>query len=194
MSRVFVNQFITLDGIVEDPDGSSGTERGGWAWRDGGEAVQGDKVRLREVMETATLLLGRSTWQLFSRIFPGQSDDFSIQMNRMPKLVVSSTLERVDEWSNSTLLQGDLVDEVARRKTAQDLLVSGSRSVVRSLLEHDLVDELRLLVFPVVLGEGERLFPAGISPIEMEVVSAERSGVATLVTYRRARGPQARIS
>lgn len=190
MSRVIVNQFITLDGIVEDPDGSRGTEQGGWAWRDGGEAVAGDKARLRDVMETATLVLGRSTWQLFSRIFPGQGDDFAIQMNRMPKLVVSSTLESVDEWSNSTLLRGDLVDEVARRKTAQDLLVSGSRSVIQALMEHDLVDEYRLLVFPVVLGKGERLFPAGISPIDLEVVSAERSGAATLVIYRRARGPQ----
>lgn len=194
MSRVIVNHFITLDGIDEDPDGSGGTERGGWAWRDGGEAVEGDKATLRDVMETAALLLGRSTWQLFSHVFPGRSDDFSIQMNRMPKLVVSSTLERVDQWSNSTLLQGDLVDEVARRKTGQDLLVSGSRSVVRALMEHDLVDEYRLLVFPVVLGEGERLFPAGISPIDLEVVSAERSGVATLVTYRRAGGPQAHSS
>lgn len=193
MSRVIVNQFITLDGIVEDPDGSGGTDRGGWAWRDGGEAVAGDKAKLREVMETATLLLGRATWQLFARIFPGQNDDFSVQMTRMPKLVVSNTLERVDEWSNSTLLQGDLVDEVTRRKTAQDLLVAGSGSVVRALMKHDLVDELRLLVFPVVLGKGERLFPSGISPIDLEVVSAERSGIATLVIYRRARGPRAQI-
>src|ERR671937_519258 len=89
MSRVIVNQFITLDGIVEDPDGSGGTKGGGWAWRDGGEAVQSEKARLSEVMQTTTLLLGRSTWPLFSRIFPGLSDDFSIQMNRMPKLVVS---------------------------------------------------------------------------------------------------------
>jgi dihydrofolate reductase len=115
-------------------------------------------------------------------------------MNRMPKLVVSSTLERVDEWSNSSLLQGDLVDEVARRKTAQDLLVAGSRSVIRALMERDLVDEYRLLVFPVVLGEGERLFPAGISPIDLEVVSAERLGVATLVIYRRPHGPRATSS
>ena len=194
MSRVIVNQFITLDGIVEDPDGSGGTKGGGWAWRDGGEAVQSEKARLSEVMQTTTLLLGRSTWQLFSRIFPGLSDDFSIQMNRMPKLVVSSTLERVDEWSNSSLLQGDLVDEVARRKTAQDLLVAGSRSVIRALMERDLVDEYRLLVFPVVLGEGERLFPEGISPIDLEVVSAERLGVATLVIYRRPHGPRATSS
>lgn len=111
-------------------------------------------------------------------------------MSRMPKLVISNTLERVDDWSNSTLLQGDLVDEVTRRKTAQDLLVAGSGSVVRALMKHDLVDELRLLVFPVVLGKGARLFPSGISPIDLEVVSAERSGVATLVIYRRAGGPQ----
>ena len=193
MSRVIVNQFITLDGVVEDPDGSGGTERGGWAWRDGGEAVASYKAKTREGLETRTLLLGRVTWQIFSRVFPGLNDDFSVQFNRMPKLVVSNTLERLDEWSNSTLLQGDLVDEVTRRKTEQDLLVAGSGSVVRALMKHDLVDELRLLVFPVVLGKGERLFPSGISPIELEVVSAERSGVATLVIYRRARTPQAQI-
>src|SRR5262249_43014074 len=153
-----------------------------------GEAVAGDKAKLVEVMETATLLVGRATWQLFARIFPGQNDDFAVRFNRMPKLVVSNTLERGDERSNSTLLQGDLVEEVARRKTAQDLLVSGSGSVVRALMKHDLVDELRLLVFPVVLGKGQRLFPSGISPIDLEVVSAERSGIATLVIYQRAEG------
>ncbi len=103
--------------------------------------------------------------------------------------MVSRSLDSVDEWSNSTLLEGDLVDEVSRRKKEQDLVVAGSGSVVRTLMEHDLVDEYRLLVFPLVLGEGTRLFPAGIAPIDLEVVSAEQSGAATLVTYRRARTP-----
>jgi dihydrofolate reductase len=187
MGRVIVNQFITLDGIVEDPDGSAGTERGGWAWRDGGETVDGDKETLHEVVESATMILGRTTWQLFSGIFPGRSDEFSTKFNRMPKLVVSRTLKSVDAWSNSTLLQGDLVDEVRMRKTAQDLYVAGSGSVVRALIEHDLVDELRLLVFPIVLGEGKRLFPSGIGRIDLEVVSAQRVGIATLVIHRRAR-------
>lgn len=188
MSRMIVNQFTTIDGIVEDPDGSGGTEHGGWAFRYGPESVAGDKFKLGEVMESGTLLLGRATWQLFSHIWPGRSDDFSTRMNRMPKLVVSRSLERVDEWSNSTLLEGDLVDEVSRRKQVQDVVVAGSGSVVRTLMEHDLIDEYRLLVFPVVLGEGKRLFPEGITPIDLEMVSAERSGAATLMTYQRMNG------
>jgi dihydrofolate reductase len=190
MSRVIVIQFVTVDGIVEDPDGSGRTERGGWAFRYGPESVAGDKFKLGEVMESGALLLGRATWQLFSHIWPGRSDDFSTRMNRMPKLVVSRSLERVDEWSNSALLEGDLVDEVPRRKLARDLVVAGSGSVVRTLMEHDLVDEYRLLVFPLVLGEGKRLFPAATAPIALEVVSAERSGAATLLTYQRATGPR----
>lgn len=109
-------------------------------------------------------------------------------MNRMPKLVVSRSLERVDEWSNSALLEGALVNEVSRRKRAQDLVVAGSGSVVQTLMEQDLIDEYRLLVFPIVLGEGTRLFPAGSAPIDLEMVSAEQSGAATLLTYQRARG------
>jgi dihydrofolate reductase len=187
MSRVIVIQFTTVDGIVEDPDGAGRTKRGGWAFRYGPESVAGDKFKLGEIMDSGAMLLGRATWQLFSHIWPGRSDDFSTKMNRMPKLVVSRSLERVDEWSNSTVLQDDLVDEVAKRKHAQDLVVAGSGSVVRTLMQHDLVDEYRLLVFPVVLGEGERLFPAGIAPIDLQVVSAEPSGAATLLTYERVR-------
>jgi dihydrofolate reductase len=188
MSRVIVIQFTTVDGIVEDPDGSGRTQRGGWAFRYGPESVAGDKFKLGEVMESGALLLGRVTWQFFSHIWPGRSDDFSTRMNRMPKLVVSRSLERVDEWSNSALLEGDLVDEVSRRKRALDLVVVGSGSVVQTLMEQDLIDEYRLLVFPIVLGEGTRLFPAGSAPIDLEMVSAEQSGAATLLTYQRARG------
>jgi dihydrofolate reductase len=189
MGRMIVIQFMTLDGIVEDPDGSGGTQRGGWAFRYGPESVAGDKFKMGEMMETGALLLGRATWQLFSHIWPGRSDEFSTRMNRMPKLVVSRSLERADGWSNSTLLEGDLVEEVSRRRPAQDLVVAGSGSVVRTLTEHDLIDEYRLLVFPVVLGEGKRLFPAGVAPIDLELMSAERSGAATLVTYRRTSAP-----
>jgi dihydrofolate reductase len=190
MSRVIVIQFTTVDGIVEDPDGTGGTERGGWAFRYGPEAVAGDKFKLGPLMETGALLLGRATWQLFSHIWPGRSDEFSTRMNSMPKLVVSRSLDSVDEWSNSTLLEGDLVEEVSRRKQDQDLVVAGSGSVVRTLMEHDLVDEYRLLVFPIALGKGTRFFPSGIAPIELEVVSVQQSGPATLVTYRRARDPR----
>jgi dihydrofolate reductase len=185
MSRVIVIAFVTLDGITEDPDGSGKTEWGGWAFRYGPESVAGDKFRLGEVMDTGALLLGRATWQLFSHLWPGRTDDFSTRMNRMPKLVVSRSLEGVEAWSNSTLLTGDLVDEVSHRKASQDLVVAGSGSIVRTLMEHDLVDEYRLLVFPTVLGAGDRLFQQGIPPIDLHLVSAERAGAALLLVYQR---------
>ena len=186
MSRLIVIQFITVDGVVEDPDGAAGTALGGWAFRFGPEAVAGDKFRLGEVMETGAMLLGRKTWQHFARIWPSRTDAFSTSMNRMRKLVVSRSLDSVDEWRNSTLVRGDLLEEVARRKQDQDLVVVGSASVARTLIEHDLVDEYRLLVFPTVLGEGQRLFSEGTGRIDLQHVSTEQSGAATLIVYRRA--------
>ena len=183
MSRVTVIEFVTVDGVVEDPDGSAGTERGGWAFRYGPESVAGDKFRLGELMETGALLLGRSTWELFSNIWPGRSDDFSQRMNAMRKLVVSRSLQSVDAWSNSTLLTGDLCDEV--RQADRDLVVAGSSSVVASLIEQDLVDEYRLLVFPLVLGMGRRLFADGGPCLDLELVSAEPAGAAVLQVFRR---------
>ena len=187
MSGVIVIEFITLDGIVEDPDGSGKAKWGGWAFRYGPESVAGDKFKLGEVLDTGALLLGRVTWELFSQIWPSRSDEFSTKMNRMPKLVISRTLKDVTRWSNSRLLQDSLVDEVSRLKGKQDIVVAGSSSVVRTLMDHHQVDEYRLLVFPTVIGEGRRLFPAGIAPINLELVSAERSGAAMLLTYRQAR-------
>jgi dihydrofolate reductase len=146
MSHVIVIQFMSLDGVVEDPDGSERTERGGWAFRYGPGSVAGDKFKLGEVMETGARLLGRATWQLFAQIWPCRTDDFSMRMNRMPKLVVSRSLERVDEWSNSTLVRGDLLDEVSRREPRRDLVVAGSGSLIRALMERDLscrsIDEI----------------------------------------------------
>jgi dihydrofolate reductase len=188
MSDVIVIQYVSLDGVVHDPDGSDGSERGGWAFRYGPETVAGDKFRLDGVMESGAMLIGRATWQLFSRIWPSRTDEFSTRMNRIPKLVVSRSLDRVDEWSNSTLVEGDLLSEVSRRKAYQDLVVAGSGSVVRTLQEHDLVDEYRLLVFPIVLGEGRRLFGEGTSLIDLRLVSAEPAGAAVLLVYRRANG------
>jgi dihydrofolate reductase len=185
MHRVMVIQFITLDGFTQDPDGTEGTPHGGWAFRFGPQAVAGDKFKLGELMDTGTLLLGRRTWQKFTGIWPARSDDFSTQMNRMHKLVVSESLERVDAWENSELLNGDPVDEVKKRKGRQDLIVVGSDSLVQRLMQHDLVDEYRLLIFPIVLGEGRRLFRDGIAPIHLRLVKAEQSGEAVLATYHR---------
>ena len=160
MSQVIVIEFTSLDGVVHDPDGAEGSARGGWAFKYGPESVAGDKFKLGPVLESGALLLGRKTWQRFSRIWPTRHEDFSNRMNAAPKLVASRSLDEVDGWSNSSLLRGDLVQEVTRRKREQDLVVAGSAGVLRTLMERDLVDEYRLLVFPTVLGEGGRRLAA----------------------------------
>jgi dihydrofolate reductase len=149
MSHVIVVEFVSLDGVVQDPSGSEGTPQGGWAFRYGPEAVTGDPFGLGELLDTGALLLGRGTWQQFARIWPGRDDPFSAKMNAMPKLVVSRSLEDAGSWQNSTVLRGDLVTEAGKRKQEQDIVVTGSVSVVRELMAHDLVDEYRLLVFPL---------------------------------------------
>jgi dihydrofolate reductase len=185
MGRVIVIEFVTLDGVVQDPDGAQGLERGGWAFRFGPEAVAGDKFNLGDVMETGTLLLGRVTWERFTQIWPTRDDEFSTRMNRMSKLVASRSLESVDAWENSTLLDGDLVEEVSRRKTERDLVVAGSGSVVRVLMDHDLIDEYRLLVFPTVIGEGRRLFEHPSESINLRLEMAEQVGAAVRLVYGR---------
>jgi dihydrofolate reductase len=185
MGRVIVIEFVSIDGVMEDPDGRGGFERGGWAFRHGQEAVAGDKFKLGELFSTGALLFGRQTWQQFSRIWPSRDDAFSTKMNTVPKLVASRTLTSVDEWQNSQLLQSDLVAEVVARKATQDLIVVGSASVAKTLIAHDLVDEFRLKVFPLVIGTGTRLFDDG-TPVELELISTEQSGAAALLTYRRA--------
>lgn len=185
MGKVMVIEFVTLDGVTQDPDGVEGFRHGGWAFRSGPQAVAGDKFKLGSLFDTAALLLGRRTWEKFSEIWPSRTDDFSIKMNRIPKLVASTTLTQVNAWSHSTLLAGDLVEQVAAHKRQQDVIVAGSDSIVQTLIRHDLVDEYRLLVFPVVLGEGRRLFRDGTSPVDLRLVSVEQSGEAVLVTYRR---------
>jgi dihydrofolate reductase len=185
MRRVIVVEFVSLDGVMEDPDGVEATKEGGWIFRDGPAAVAGDKFRLGEMLDTGALLLGRATWQHFTTIWPSRTDEFSTRMNRILKLVASRSLDRVDGWENSTLVRGDLVEEVVRRKAVQDVIVMGSRSVVQTLMAHDLVDEYRLHVFPTVLGEGRRLFDAHIAPVELELAVAERVGPTVFMVYRR---------
>jgi dihydrofolate reductase len=184
MSRVIVIEFVSLDGVMQDPDGSEGSSQGGWAFRYGPEAVAGDKFGLGEVLDTGTMLLGRRTWQLFSKIWPDRDDEFSAKMNAMPKLVVSRSMERATEWQNSTVLEGDVVAAVRERKRARDIMVTGSASVVRTLMAHDLVDEYRLIVFPIVLGAGTRLFPDG-TLIDLNLVSVQTAGPAVRLIYTR---------
>jgi dihydrofolate reductase len=180
---VIVIQFITLDGVVSDPDGSGGTPTGGWAFRHGPETVAGDKFRLGSTLDDGVLLLGRTTWQLFSRLWPGRDDPFSARMNAVPKLVVSRTLTDTSAWANSRVIGGDLVDAVKHEQ--RDVIITGSLGVVHALMADDLVDEYRLLTFPTILGTGQRLFPADGPPAYLQCQSAERAGAAVLAQYRR---------
>ena len=182
---VIVIQFVTLDGIVSDPDGSGGTPTGGWAFRHGPATVAGDKFRLGALLDDGVMLLGRTTWELFSRLWPGRDDPFSRRMNAVPKLVATRTLTDVSAWANSRVVDGDLLDAVRRER--RDVIVTGSLSVVHTLMAEDLVDEYRLLTFPTILGTGHRLFPTDGPPTHLECFSAERSGAAVLTRYRRAR-------
>jgi dihydrofolate reductase len=185
MSQVIVIEFVSLDGVIQDPDGSGGAPWGGWAFRHGPEAVAGDKFKLGEVLDTGVMVLGRVTWQLFSRIWPSRDDEFSQKMNAIPKLVASRSLDHVKEWGNSTLLEGDLVAEVSNLKQAQDVVVAGSASIVDALRAHDLIDQYRLLVFPTVLGQGRRLFDQPGQRFGLDLAAAETVGQAVRLVYNR---------
>jgi dihydrofolate reductase len=180
---VIVIEFITLDGIVSDPDGSAGTPTGGWAFRHGPGTVAGDKFQLGSTLDNGVMLLGRTTWELFSRLWPHRDDPFSTRMNAVPKLVASSTLTDTSAWANSQLIGGDLVDAVKHQH--RDVVITGSLSVVHTLMAADLIDEYRLLTFPTILGTGERLFPAGRPPAYLECLSAVPAGAAVLARYAR---------
>ena len=158
MGRIVVTEFVSLDGVMEDPGGSEDFKYGGWTFEiTSGE--KGGKFKLDETMASDALLLGRVTYEGFAEAWPSREGEFADTFNRMPKYVVSSTLQQAD-WENSTVLRGDLAEEVAQLKAKHDgdVVVHGSAQLVQGLLEQDLVDELRLMVFPVVLGDGKRLF------------------------------------
>jgi dihydrofolate reductase len=180
MGKVIVTQFVTLDGVVEDPDGRGDAPFGGWAFRFGPEAIAGDKFRLGPILETGVLLFGRQTWEHFSRLWPTRTDPFSAAMNRLPKKVVTRGTPDLSAWSNSSVLDGDLADAVGILAKERDVVVIGSTSVVRELAAAGAVDEYRLITFPTVVGTGTRLFS---TPVELELVSADAVGQTTLTTY-----------
>jgi dihydrofolate reductase len=181
---VIVVSFITLDGVVSDPDGREGTPAGGWAFRHGPAVVTGDPFRLGSTLDEGVLLLGRGTWRHFSQLWPGRDDPFSARMNAAPKLVATRTLTDTSAWANSRVVKGSLVDAV--RREPRDVIVMGSLSVARTLMAGDLIDEYRLLTFPTAVGTGERLFPAGGKPTCLECLSAEQTGPVVLARYARA--------
>jgi dihydrofolate reductase len=158
VGRIAVTEFISLDGVIEDPGGAEDFKHGGWSFEiDRGK--EGDQFKLEETMASDALLLGRRTYEGFAAAWPSREGEFADKFNNMPKYVVSSTLES-PEWSNSTVISGDVVAELTKLKEEFDgeLVVHGSAQLVHTLVEHGLVDELRLMVFPVLLGSGKRLF------------------------------------
>ena len=184
-TRTIVIAFSTLDGIVEDPDGRDGTPNGGWAFRHGPEAVAGDKFRLGPLLESGTLLMGRKTWQQFSRLWPSRTDEFSAAMNRIPKLVATSTVADLSAWQNSSLLTGDLENAVAKHLGERDLIIVGSASIVHRLAERNLIDEYRIMVFPELIGRGTKLFPAQTARAQLRLRSADVVGPSVLMRYER---------
>lgn len=188
MGRIVVTEFISLDGVVEDPGGAEDYRHGGWTFEiERGQ--EGDKFKLEELQEAEAQLLGRVTYEGFAAAWPKMEDEagFAEKMNAMPKYVVSSTLERAD-WENTSILSGEIADSVATLKQEVDgvILVAGSATLVKSLIENDLVDELRLMVFPVLLGQGKRLFPEGHAkhPLKLTESKTVGDGIA-LLRYER---------
>jgi dihydrofolate reductase len=185
MGRVIVIEYVTLDGVVQDPSGAEGTAFGGWAFRREAGPLTADKFRLGTIMETGELLMGRVTWELFARLWPGRTGEFADRMNGMPKLVASRSLTSVGAWAHSTLLDGELGDVVDRRRHDHDVVVIGSTSVVQALAARDLVDEYRFLLCPTVVGEGARLFADGGRGAELQLTDVQPAGAAVLLTYER---------
>jgi dihydrofolate reductase len=183
--RTIFLAYSTLDGFIEDPDGRGGTPNGGWMFRHGPEVVAGDKFRLGPILSTGVMLLGRKTWQLFSQIWPGRSDDFSMAMNHIPKLVATRTLTDLSAWKSSSRMKGDLLEVVDRQKVDRDIIITGSASVVHALAQQDLVDEYRIIVLPTILGRGTRLFEIESTPRDLRLVAAEKSGAGVFLRYER---------
>ena len=185
MGRIVVTEFVSLDGVMEDPGGSENFKYGGWSFEIS-RGEEGDKFKLDEAFGADALLLGRVTYQGFADAWPSRSGEFADKFNTMPKYVVSTSMDDA-EWSNSTVLGGDLATAVAdvKQKHDGDIMVHGSAQLAQTLLEQDLVDELRLMVFPVVLGSGKRLFGETSDKKPFQLVDSKTvgDGVAILI-YR----------
>jgi dihydrofolate reductase len=188
MGKTVATEFISLDGVIEDPGGAEDFAHGGWTFEiDRGE--EGDKFKLGELEEAEAQLLGRVTYEGFAAAWPSMEDDvgFAAKMNSMPKYVYSTTLESAD-WTNTTVLKGDFATAIGQAKEEIDgvILVAGSARVVQGLIAADLLDELRLMVFPVILGGGKRLFADDGRRVPLKLTDARTVGAGIqLVTYER---------
>jgi dihydrofolate reductase len=183
MGRIVVTEFISVDGVIEDPGGAEDFKYGGWSFEfDRGE--EGDRFKLDETNDSAALLLGRRTYEGFADAWPSREGEFADKFNSMPKYVVSSTLKD-PEWTNTTVLDGDVADSVRRlrHELDGDIVVHGSAQLAQALIDKGMVDELRLMVFPVVLGSGKRLFgeTSDMQPLRLKDARTVGDGVSIQV-------------
>ena len=187
MGKIVISENVTLDGVVEDPSGDEGFEHGGWLGHVGDRPAVAEAA-LDDALGAEALLLGRGGYEFFAARWPSRSGELADRLNSLPKYVVSSTLEDPD-WNNSTVLRGDVVDEVSRLKLEVDgeIVVIGSIRLVRTLIEHDLVDELRLTAFPVALGTGERLFAEISDQKPLRLVGTRSGDDVAFLTYEPVR-------
>jgi dihydrofolate reductase len=190
MGKVFISENVSLDGVIQDPAGDEGFTRGGWVGRVGDRGRQeAARVLLNEARAAEAILLGRRSYEFFAGRWPSRSGELADRLNSLPKYVVSSTLDDPD-WKYTTVLKGDAVDEVSKLKEelAGDIVVYGSFQLLATLLEHDLVDEIRLMIYPVVLGAGERLFRETSHRKPMHLVDIRTVGDdLAYLTYGRVR-------
>jgi len=196
MGRVVVTEFVSLDGVIEAPGGGEEFEHGGWSF-EFNRGDDGDKFKLDELMAADAQLLGRVTYDGFAKAWPTMTDEagFADKMNGMPKNVVSTTLADDDaEWNNSTVIRDDIPGQISRLKEeiGGDILVAGSARLVKTLAEHELVDEYRLMVFLIVLGSGKRLFGDGIDKTRLRLADSTSVGPdgVLLLTYEPVREGQ----
>jgi dihydrofolate reductase len=184
MGRVVITEFVTIDGVAEDPGGSEDKDWGGWAFEfDRGE--EGDAFKAEEMEPADAMLLGRTTYEGFAEAWPSREGEFADMFNNIKKYVVSSTLTD-PEWTNSEVVSGELGEAVEelRSKHDGDIVVHGSLQLARELIGRGLVDELRLMVFPTVIGDGKRLFGEGESPVAMELVESKPAAETLCLVYR----------
>lgn len=184
MRKIIVSEFITIDGVIEDPGGAENSPYGGWSfsyWND-----EAEKYKHEELFSSDALLLGRETYQGFAAAWPSMTDEngFADRMNSLPKYVVSNTLEKT-EWNNSKIIKDNIIEEIQKLKEqpGQSIFIFGSGQLIHTLREHDLIDEYRLMVHPVVIGGGKKLFQDLAEQKSMKLVQTEtfRSGIVVLV-------------
>ena len=187
MSRLVVTEYISVDGVVEGPSGTEKFERVGWTDHFS-RGPDGNQFKIEETMTSDAQLLGRITYEAFAAVWPHVDGEFADKFNSMPKYVVSSTLKDPD-WNNTTVLDGNVVEEVSelKRRHHRDIVVHGSAQLAQTLIEHDLVDALHLLVYPVIVGAGKRLFDRTSETKRLRLADTRTFGDGVhLLVYERA--------